>query len=216
MLWWCDCNFFIILILDERKKLCRLQEQNNNCYIYTSPIIAYGNCVSAISSLSWSYCKKLLNEMNVFNSASNVMTYFCKGGTFSSLLFLSEVTEHQPSICSDSLILLTYFLEENTDWYFLFPLLPYSIIWKATYFRKNKMLNMEEKQILMDILLRVNYSHAVKAELKCLLCIWMLTDTADPEPSYRVPADHLVWTTGGFQSTFVLKLMFTALEKTKY
>lgn len=51
--------------------------------------------------------KKLLNEMNVFNSASNVMTYFCKGGTFSSLLFLSEVTEHQPSICSDSFVLLT-------------------------------------------------------------------------------------------------------------
>lgn len=57
--------------------------------------------------------KKLLNEMNVFNSASNVMTYFCKGCTFSPLLFLPEVTEHQPSICSYNLILLTYILEEN-------------------------------------------------------------------------------------------------------
>lgn len=44
--------FFIILILDERKKLFRLQEQNNSCYIYVSPIMAYEDCFSAISSLS--------------------------------------------------------------------------------------------------------------------------------------------------------------------
>lgn len=66
--------------------------------------------------------KKLLNEMNVFNSASNVMTYFCKGCTFSPLLFLPEVTEHQPSICSYSLILLTYILEENVFLRLLFSI----------------------------------------------------------------------------------------------
>lgn len=50
--------FFIILILDERKKLFRLQEQNNSCYIYVSPIMAYEDCFLAISSLSWRFYNK--------------------------------------------------------------------------------------------------------------------------------------------------------------
>lgn len=44
----------------------------------------------------------------------------------------------------------------------------------------------------MYILLRLNYSHGVKTELKCILCVCMLIDTADPEPSYCVTADLLV------------------------
>lgn len=76
------------------------------------------------------FITRLLNETSVFNSVSNVMTYLCKGLAFILLLFMSEVTEYQPSVCSDSFILLTYILglsgsEENTtsDWSFLFPLI---------------------------------------------------------------------------------------------
>lgn len=108
------------------------------------------------------FITRLLNKTSVFNSTSNVMTYFCKRGILILLWFMPQLMENQPSICSDCLILTCVHdlsgYKEKTLLRVIFSISTplSSIVWKRTYFKRNKVLNREEKQILLYIMFSLN------------------------------------------------------------